>query len=109
MQLELIKELLKARDLLTLLIIHKTPGQDGVTQAQFDALVSKRDRITGLLNGILELGFAQGADLGAATEELRKQTKKLEAAANTAAAITRGIAIAGQILQTAAHVVTFFV
>lgn len=109
MVIDVVKELLKASDALSDIIISQTPGQSGVTKADFDELVSKRDRITMALNNLIGQGFKPACDLDAACEELKKANKALEEAAKTVEAIKTGINVAGQVLAAAAKVVVFFV
>lgn len=109
MVIDVVKELLKASDALSDIIIRQTPGEAGVTKADFDELVSKRDRITLALNNLIGQGFKPNCDLAAACDELKKANKVLEEAAKTVEAIKTGIDVAGQVLGAAAKVVLFFV
>lgn len=109
MIIDLLKELLKTRDLLSDVIIHETPGTKGVTLADFQNLVSRRDRLTVAINTLIGQGFKPNVDLEAALAELKTQNAALEAANATQEAVKKAIDLAGSVLGGLAKVVAFFV
>lgn len=110
MKTDVLDALFDARDKVSDLIVHVTPSADPERRAQdksqLDALLRRRDRISGAINSVIEATFHRaGADLDAAIEDLHRQTAQLNKLAETIAGVVSAIGAIDALLGLIAQIV----
>ena len=109
MQDAVLEQLFDARKALSALIAQATPTA-GAQQAQYDQLVSERDRLTQAINGVIGSGFAASMDgLQDANTRLSGFVAQLQEAAESRENVANAIDVGAQVLQIVASVVSFVV
>jgi hypothetical protein len=109
MQDAALEQMFDARKALSALVAVTSPATPA-DQAQYDQLVSVRDRLTQAINGVIGAGFsASAAGLQQATAQLTGYVAQLEAAADTRDAVATAIDIGTQALTAVASIVGFAV